>query len=127
VIVAVGIDIVEVNRIRTVMGRTPRFTNRVFTQIEQEYCNSKNENVSHQHYAARFAAKEAGLKALRTGWTGGISWKDIEVRHEESGAPYLIFSGKALEVLKSLGATTHHVSLSHTAEHAVAVVIIEKA
>lgn len=125
-IVAIGIDIIEVARIREVLLRTPRFRERVFTAAERAYCDSRGA-VAAQHYAARFAAKEAALKALQTGWRGGISWQDVEVASWESGAPYLILDGPVLELFNASGATSVHVSLSHTAEHAIAQVVLEKA
>ena len=124
-IVAIGIDIIEVTRIREVLSRTPRVRERVFTASERAYCDSR-EAASAQHYAARFAAKEAMLKALQTGWRGGISWQDVEVAARESGAPYLIFHGEAQKLFDSSGATRAHLSLSHTSEHAIAEVILEK-
>jgi holo-[acyl-carrier protein] synthase len=125
VIVSIGIDIIEVARIREVLLRTPRFTERVFTTAERAYCDGRGV-VSAQHYAARFAAKEAALKALQTGWRGGISWQDVEVAAHESGAPYLIFSGQALEIFQKTGATATHLSISHTTQHAIAQVVLEK-
>jgi holo-[acyl-carrier protein] synthase len=125
VIVSIGIDIIEVARIREVLLRTPRFAERVFTRAERDYCDSRGV-VSAQHYAARFAAKEAALKALQTGWRGGISWQDIEVSARESGAPYLIFTGEVLSVFEKFGATATHLSISHTTEHAIAQVVLEK-
>jgi holo-[acyl-carrier protein] synthase len=124
-IVAIGIDIIEVARIREVLARTPRFRERVFTAAEREYCDSRGA-VAAQHYAARFAAKEAALKALQTGWRGGISWQDVEVASRESGAPYLILHGPVLELLNNSGATAAHLSISHTTEHAIAQVVLEK-
>jgi holo-[acyl-carrier protein] synthase len=125
VIVSIGIDIIEVARIREVLLRTPRFAERVFTSAEREYCDSRGV-VAAQHYAARFAAKEAALKALQTGWRGGISWQDVEVSARESGAPYLIFTGHVLTVFEKFGATATHLSLSHTSEHAIAQVVLER-
>jgi holo-[acyl-carrier protein] synthase len=125
VIVSIGIDIIEVARIREVLLRTPRFVERVFTQAERRYCDSRGA-VSAQHYAARFAAKEAALKALQTGWRGGISWQDVEISAHESGAPYLIFRGQVLEVFEKFGATQTHLSMSHTTQHAIAQVILER-
>jgi holo-[acyl-carrier protein] synthase len=125
VIVSIGIDIIEVARIREVLLRTPRFTERVFTLAEREYCDSRGV-VAAQHYAARFAAKEAALKALQTGWRGGISWQDVEVSARDSGAPYLIFTGEVLTVFRKFNATAAHLSLSHTSEHAIAQVILER-
>jgi len=123
-IVAIGIDIIEVARIREVLERTPRFRERVFTAAERAYCDSRGA-VAAQHYAARFAAKEAALKALQTGWRGGISWQDVEVAARESGAPYLVLHGPVLELFKNSGAAAAHLSLSHTTEHAIAQVVLE--
>ena len=105
--------------------RTPRFSERVFTRAEREYCDSRGA-VSAQHYAARFAAKEAALKALQTGWRGGISWQDVEVASKENGAPYLIFAGQVLAIFKEFRATATHLSISHTTEHAIAQVVLER-
>ena len=105
--------------------RTPRFLERVYTQKERAYCESRGV-VAAQHYAARFAAKEAALKALQTGWRGGISWQDVEISARESGAPYLIFTGQVLEVFEKFGATATHLSMSHTTQHAIAQVILER-
>jgi holo-[acyl-carrier protein] synthase len=125
VIVSIGIDIIEVARIREVLLRTPRFVERVYTERERAYCDSRGA-VSAQHYAARFAAKEAALKALQTGWRGGISWQDVEIAARESGAPYLIFTGQVLEVFERFSATATHLSMSHTTQHAIAQVILER-
>jgi holo-[acyl-carrier protein] synthase len=125
VIVSIGIDIIEVARIREVLLRTPRFGERVFTDAERAYCDSRGA-VAAQHYAARFAAKEAALKALQTGWRGGIGWQDVEIASRESGAPYLIFTGQVLEVFEKFGATATHLSISHTTQHAIAQVILER-
>ena len=124
-IISIGIDIIEVARIREVLLRTPRFAERVFTAAERTYCDSRGV-VAAQHYAARFAAKEAALKALQTGWRGGIGWQDVEIAARESGAPYLIFRGQVLEVFEKFGATATHLSISHTSEHAIAQVILER-
>jgi holo-[acyl-carrier protein] synthase len=125
VIVSIGIDIIEVARIREVLLRTPRFAERVFTSAERQYCDSRGV-VAAQHYAARFAAKEAALKALQTGWRGGISWQDVEVSSRENGAPYLIFSGQVQKIYEGFGATATHLSISHTTEHAIAQVVLER-
>lgn len=124
-IVSIGVDIIEVYRIRETLERTPRFTERVFTEKEREYCQAKGAAAA-QSFAARFAAKEAFLKALRTGWRGKISWQDIEIQNDEFGAPYFEISGEAKEILEKLGANKVHLSMSHTTEHAVANVILEK-
>jgi holo-[acyl-carrier protein] synthase len=125
VIVSIGIDIVEVYRIRETISRTPRFVERVFTENERAYCESKKMAAA-QSYAARFAAKEAFLKALKTGWRGKITWHDVEIISGENNAPSLEIRGAAREIFDSLGANKIHLSLSHTTEHAVAQVILER-
>ena len=116
---------IEVGRVRQIIERTPRFIAKVFTERERAYCESKGARAA-ASFAARFAAKEASLKALGTGWSGGITWHDVEVVSRESGVPFLILTGKAKEIFDSMNATAIHVSLSHTNEHAIAQVIIEK-
>jgi holo-[acyl-carrier protein] synthase len=123
-IVSTGIDIVEVYRIVETMTRTPRFVERVFTAAEREYCDSRGAAAG-QSYAARFAAKEAFLKAIKTGWSGKISWHDVEVKRDETGVPSLLITGEAAKKLADLGGTSIHLAISHTTEHAVAQVIIE--
>jgi holo-[acyl-carrier protein] synthase len=123
-IVSIGVDIIEVARVREVLLRTPRFAERVFTAAERSYCDSRGA-VAAQHYAARFAAKEAALKAFQTGWRGGISWQDVEIAARDSGAPYLLFHGVVQDLFDASGAIAAHLSLSHTAEHAIAQVILE--
>jgi holo-[acyl-carrier protein] synthase len=124
-IVSIGIDIVEVYRIRETLSRTPRFGERVFTAKEREYCETKGAAAA-QSYAARFAAKEAFLKALKTGWRGKITWHDMEILNDEAGVPTLEIRGEARALLENLGANKIHLSISHTTEHAVAQVILEK-
>ena len=124
-IVSTGIDIVEVYRIAETIERTPRFAERVFTDAERLYCDSKGAAAA-QSYAGRFAAKEAFLKALKTGWRGKITWHDIEILSDDHGVPALNISGEASALFVATGATFAHLSISHTAEHAVAHVILEK-
>jgi holo-[acyl-carrier protein] synthase len=116
---------IEVARVRATLKRTPRFVVRVFTLAERDYCDSRGA-VAPQHYAARFAAKEAALKALGTGWSGGVAWHDVEIARNEAGAPKIIFHGRALELFQLTGATRAHLSLAHTSEHAIAQVILER-
>src|SRR5205809_7312094 len=125
VIISIGVDIIEVSRVRETIERTPRFAERVFTEAERAYCESRGA-VAAQHYAARFAAKEAALKALQTGWSGGISWQDIEVSAKDSGAPLIFFHGRARELYEASGAPPAHISLSHTTGHAISEGILEK-
>ena len=124
-ILSIGTDIIEVYRIRDTIARTPRFAERVFTVAEREYCESKGAAAA-QSYAGRFAAKEAFLKALKTGWRGKITWQDIEVHSDSDGVPSLNITGEARRVLDERGADAVHLSISHTTEHAVAQVILEK-
>ena len=124
-IISIGIDIIEVARVREALARTPRFAERVFTLAERAYCDSRGIAAA-QHYAARFAAKEAALKAFQTGWRGGIRWQDVEIASRESGAPYLVFQGKVQQLFEKSGATAAHLSLSHTNEHAIAEVVLEQ-
>ncbi len=123
-IIGLGVDIVETARIAELLGNHPeRFLERCFTKGEQE--DSKSAKRQLEHLAARFAAKEATLKALGTGWAQGIGWTDIEVIKEPSGKPTLRITGRAKEVAQNLGITTWHLSLSHISTHAVASVIAE--
>ena len=124
-ILSTGIDIVEVYRIAETLARTPRFVERVFTDAEREYCDAKGAAAA-QSYAGRFAAKEAFLKALKTGWRGKIKWHDIEILSDPEGVPSLNISGEASSLFVALGATSAHLSISHTSEHAVAQIIFEK-
>jgi holo-[acyl-carrier protein] synthase len=124
-IVSTGIDIVEVYRIRETVERTPRFVTRVFTPNERAYCEGKGEAMW-QSYAGRYAAKEAFLKALKTGWRGKITWQDIEVVSDPDGVPLLNITGEAKIILDKRKANRHHLSISHTKDHAIAQVILEK-
>jgi holo-[acyl-carrier protein] synthase len=123
-IVSTGIDIVEVYRIRETLARTPRFVERVYTEAERVYCESKGAAAA-QSYAGRFAAKEAFLKALKTGWRGKLQWTDMEILNNVEGAPDLKLTGEARQLLDAMGVSDVHLSISHTAEHAVAQVILE--
>jgi holo-[acyl-carrier protein] synthase len=123
-ITGTGVDIVEVPRIQQTLQRFgERFLNRVFTPGEVRYCTSKT-NVA-ERLAARFAAKEAGMKAIGTGLRDGITWHDFEVVRQPGGRPALQLTGRAAEIAASLGCKRIHLSLTHTAEHAIAQVILE--
>lgn len=123
-IVAIGIDLVEISRIEEVLGRRgDRFLSRVFTEGEISYCEGRASRVA--SYAARFAAKEAAMKALGTGWSGGIAWRDIEVVNGINGAPALELRGRALERMSEIGVARTHISLSHSGTMAVAQVLLE--
>ena len=122
-VVGLGVDIVEVERIRKALENQPKMIQRVFTKQEAEYCTARKNQ--YQHFAGRFAAKEAALKALGTGWAEGIRWRDVEVSCEPSGQPYLHFHGKAEEVFESLSAGNALLTITHARAYAVAVVILE--
>src|SRR5512142_3133444 len=116
-ILGTGIDIIEVARVAATIERFGRrFLERVFTQAEIRYCDSKVNRA--ERYAARFAAKEAALKAIGTGWRNGIAWREVEVGHEPGGRPTIRFSGRAAEFAMRLGMKRAALSLSHTAEEA---------
>jgi holo-[acyl-carrier protein] synthase len=123
-IVAIGIDMIEIARLDEVFGRRgERFRDRVFTAAEIAYCESRAAKM--ESYAARFAAKEAAMKALGTGWGEGVGWRDIEVLRSPSGAVSLEFHGRARERLEQLGAHRAHLSLTHSRDHALAQVVLE--
>jgi holo-[acyl-carrier protein] synthase len=123
-ITGIGIDVVQNERIHDSIERFgDRFTNRIYTEGEKEYC-SKSANPA-LHYAARWAAKEAAFKALGTGWSAGVKWKDVEVKRLDSGKPELHLHGEALTHATSMGATRFHVSLTHDQLISCAVVIFE--
>ena len=121
-VVGIGIDLVEIHRIKKAMER-PLFVQRIFTQAEQTYCDSRGRQ-SAASYAARFAAKEAVMKALGTGLAGGGTWHDIEVLPDELGKPIMSLSGVFGQLSQSLGVTRIHVSLSHAQEMATAQVLL---
>jgi holo-[acyl-carrier protein] synthase len=124
VIVGTGVDLAEVDRIRAAVERFgPRFTERVFTPHEIAYVERKANRF--ERYAARFAAKEAGMKAIGTGWRHGVRWQDFEVANLPSGRPTLRFHGVAARVAESLGVKTVSLSLTHTAATGMAIVILE--
>lgn len=124
-IVGTGIDVIEVPRVAASIERFGRrFLNRVFTESEIRYCDSKANRT--ERYAARFAAKEAGMKALGTGWSHGVRWRDVEVRRQPGGRPTLAFHGKAAEIASQMSVTNIALSLTHTAAEALAQVILEK-
>jgi holo-[acyl-carrier protein] synthase len=120
----IGIDIAQVPRMEEAVKRHgARFLKRLFTETELAYCDHHRDPG--RHYAARFAAKEATMKALGTGWSSAVAWKSIEVVNLASGEPTLRLSGATLEIARRIGATTAFVTLSHDAGLAVACVVLE--
>ncbi|HTZ32181.1 MAG TPA: holo-ACP synthase [Methylomirabilota bacterium] len=123
-IVGMGIDVSEVNRIREVFeSQGERFVRRVYTKAEAAYCEQfKNK---YERYAGRFAVKEAAMKALGTGWSRGVRWVDIEVVRQRGGRPTLQLHGEARKIADALGVKNIAISITHTSEQAFAQVIFE--
>lgn len=123
-IVGTGIDLAEVDRIRRAIERHGgRFIERIYTGGEIAYVERKANRF--ERYAARFAAKEAGMKAIGTGWSGGVRWQDFEVANLSSGKPTLKLHGVAAEVAAKLGVRSVALSITHTAQQGMAFVILE--
>ena len=123
-IIGTGIDMVEIKRIQSSMDRFgARFLDKVYTAAEQAYCLKKRKAA--ESFAARFAAKEAGAKALGTGISYGVTWLEIEVVREPSGRPTVLFHGRARQIAERMGCAHADLSITHTAELATASVILE--
>ncbi len=123
-IVGLGADIAEIDRIATAIRRHGHaFLHRVFTDNEIRYC--ERHKAKDERYAARFAAKEAAMKALGTGWRKGVRWRDIEVRNAPSGKPEIFLAGEAEKHAARLGARHFHLSITHSGNMALAQVILE--
>lgn len=116
--VGLGVDIVEIERMSRIIERTPSFINKVFSEEERSYCQSKASPAT--HFAMRFAAKEAVLKALGTGFSEGIGLRDIEVGRSAKGRPLVLLKGRAKEIASSFGVLEIPLSLSYTHQEAVA-------
>lgn len=122
-IIGIGCDIISISRIKRAIDRNPALAERLFTPHELVCCSQKANPA--QSYAARFAAKEAVLKALGTGWAQQLSWQEIEIFNNELGSPEIKLQGKAQKRAETLGATRCLLSLSHDADLAIAYVILE--
>lgn len=121
-IVGIGVDIVEIDRFKTLIERWgERLLNRIFTQREIDYCLSKGN--PYQHFAGRFAAKEAISKAISTGWGGIFRWKDVEILNNENGKPVVIVYNQLRE---QFNFCLFHVSISHSLNYAVSFAIVER-
>lgn len=121
VIQGIGVDVVDVKRMEEMIrDHGEQFLNRIFTDRECRYCNGKPNPA--QHFAARFAAKEAVSKAMQTGWSGTFRWKDVEVVNRETGAPQVVLSNQLAGMLAH---SRIHLSLSHTESTVVAFAVIE--
>jgi holo-[acyl-carrier protein] synthase len=125
-ILGIGTDLIELERIQFSLKRYGnRFRHRVFTDDEIKYCDSRRSNA-HRHYAARFAAKEAVMKALGLGWEEGTSWTEIEVLRDEKGRPEIRLTGTTARTAAKTKYKRIHLSLTHSEKYAAAFVIIEK-
>jgi holo-[acyl-carrier protein] synthase len=122
-IFGIGVDIIEVERV-TEKLQNPLFKERVFSPIEIAYCEKFHNQA--EHFAGRFASKEAFLKALGDGWQGRFAFSDIEIYNNDDGKPFIRLYNKAIEVADEYGITSMHVSISHVKEMATAYVILEK-
>ncbi len=122
-IIGVGIDLLEVARMRRDLEDKEGLRERLFTFREIEYCRTKRYPA--QHFAARFCAKEAALKALGTGYREGLSWQEIEIEQETTGKPRVRLSGKVKKLAEELGVRSIFISLSHTREFAIAQVMLQ--
>lgn len=118
----VGIDIIEIKRIERLFSANEGFLRRIYTEKEVEYCKQKKNK--YQHFAARFASKEAMFKALGTGWVGNMKWTDIELLNDEMGRPYLNLYGSVKEMAEKKHIDNISVSLSHCKEYAIAQVLL---
>ncbi|MEI6575204.1 MAG: holo-ACP synthase [Bacteroidota bacterium] len=122
-IYGIGTDIIEVERVGGLVNKGGSFSEKVFSPGEIAYCESKRHK--NQHYAARFAAKEAFMKAIGTGWRLGITFHDIEVIHDELGKPNFLLHGKALDFANEHHIANMHLTISHIKEYATATVVLE--
>jgi holo-[acyl-carrier protein] synthase len=122
-VLGVGIDMIETERISAKISKEAGFRELVFSKKEIEYCEAKTNK--YEHYAARFAAKEAFLKAIGTGWTNGTSFNEIEIVHDKNGKPEIVLSGETKKTLHSFLTKKISGSLSHLKTIASAIVIIE--
>jgi len=123
VIIGIGTDIISVSRISKAMQNNERMADKLFSPAEISYCEAKSSKW--QSYAARFAAKEAVMKALGTGWDGEVNWKDIEIVNDANGNPDVVLSGGAKQKADSMGVTNAHISLTHEKDYAIAFAVLE--
>ncbi len=123
-IFGIGLDIIEVARVGRLIEKDNGFKERIYTSREIDYCEAKKNKA--QNYAARFAAKEAFMKALGTGWRGGLAFHHIEVVNNELGKPEIVLHGQAKLLVEKEGITNINISISHVKDFASSIVTIEK-
>jgi holo-[acyl-carrier protein] synthase len=121
-LIGIGVDLVEVDRMRRTLARTPALVERLFTDAERAYCERRRDPT--ERFAARFAAKEAVMKALGVG-LGAVGWHDIEVARAESGRPSVVLTGRAAALAAERGVSGWHLTLSHTSRVAEAIAVAE--
>lgn len=119
-----GIDIIEIDRLKNSIDNIDGFRDRVFTDIEAAYCENRKK-AKYESYAARFAAKEAVMKALGTGMAEGLGWKQIEIVNDDKGKPHALLTLKAKELYEGMGAKSMDVSISHCGDYAIAYAVID--
>jgi len=124
VIFGIGTDIIEVKRVEKMVAKGRQYLETIFTEKEMDYCEAKARRS--EHYAARYAAKEAILKALGTGWRGGLAYSDIEITNEELGKPQVFVRGEVKVFFDHHQIQQTSISLSHTKEIAIAFIVLEK-
>lgn len=122
-ITGIGIDLVEIDEIKRSIEQSKRFIKRVFTLDEITYCEQKTSK--YQHYAARFAAKEAAMKAIGTGWDKGIQFTHIEIKNSYTGMPFILLHKKAKLLAEERNIKVAHLSISHSGNYATAIVMLE--
>jgi holo-[acyl-carrier protein] synthase len=122
-IVGLGSDLLDVARVEQKLREDSNLVTSLFTPLEIAYCEGKH--CPAEHYAARFAAKEALLKALGTGWRDGLSWREIEIQNDDLGRPVMVLSGRVEQLACQRNVVRVHVSLTHSATHAAATVVLE--
>jgi holo-[acyl-carrier protein] synthase len=123
VIYSIGTDIIDVSRIKRAIERNERFVEKIYTDNEISYCMSKANK--YESFAARFAAKEAVMKAIGTGWDGYINWMDIEVLNTDMGKPYIVTYNATSDFVKAHSISRIHLSISHERNYALAYAILE--
>jgi holo-[acyl-carrier protein] synthase len=121
-LIGIGVDLVEVDRMRRTLARTPALVERLFTDAERAYCERRRDPT--ERFAARFAAKEAVMKALGVG-LGAVGWHEVEVVRAESGRPSLALTGRAADLAAELGVVRWHLTMSHTTRVAEAIAVAE--
>ncbi len=123
-IVGIGVDLCEVDRIEAAIARHgERFLTRIYTEAERAYCDSKPNRM--ERFAGRFAAKEAAMKAIGTGWRRGVAWRDFDVARAASGQPVIVFGGEARKIAEQMGVKRALVSITHIKSMAMAQVVLE--